>query len=353
MRNISLQSIKEESVRSIFTSIASRDSVSRADVSGETDLSLVTVGKVADALLEMNVIYQIKEVSTHAGRRARLLSVNDKKYAVILDLTHRSFGGIVLNLRLNFVEMLSFSYDLSRSYAENLQSFFAETSRTLMQKYETTDCYGVGVSLPGTYDPTTDIVDNSRICELNAIPLGATLQRYFPDLPLFIDSSVNAAARSNISQIPDYRKKNILYWFIGEDMTGGAFVVKGEVIVGRGSHFCDFGSVRDSYGRSLAQKIALAENAADYARIIALDAANVIRILAPHVVILECAFHEKREENRNLFLSALRELLIADHSFTEDSLPEFIGAGCKVRQSHRGIAMRLREMWIDRLISAN
>ncbi|MBE6599562.1 MAG: hypothetical protein E7638_08985 [Ruminococcaceae bacterium] len=53
MKNISLQSIKWESVRSIFSIIAERDTVSRAEIAEGTGLSLVTVGKAADALLGM------------------------------------------------------------------------------------------------------------------------------------------------------------------------------------------------------------------------------------------------------------------------------------------------------------
>lgn len=50
MNNISLRSIKYESIKAIFTSIADSEKISRAEISEKTGLSLVTIGKIADAL---------------------------------------------------------------------------------------------------------------------------------------------------------------------------------------------------------------------------------------------------------------------------------------------------------------
>lgn len=351
MKNISLQSIKWDSVRSIFNIIAEKDAVSRAEISEKTALSLVTVGKVADALLDMNIICQAKEIKNCAGRRAGLLSVNENNFSVILDLTRRCFWGVMLNLRFNFMEKILFSYNPEFSYIENLQAFLAEVSRNITKNHDITNCCGIGVSVPSTYNPLTDTVESSKICELNSVKLREMIRKYFSGLPICIDSSVNAAAVSNISQISNYKEKNILYWFISEDTASGAFVVKGEVILGRDNHFCDFGNVRDVYGRSLSEKITCSDSAADYARIIALDTANIIRILAPHTIIIECDLRgENPEENRNTLIAELTGHLINEHEFTPESLPEFIGTGCKIRHSHRGIAMKLREMWIDQMI---
>lgn len=347
MQNIRLQSIKRDSVLSIFNSIAEKEAVSRADISEKTSLSLVTVGKVADALLEMDLIRQVKEVKSCAGRRAGLLSINENNFCVILDLTRRRFWGVILNLRFDFVEQISFAYDPNAAYIENLHAFLDEIRRNLSQKRDMSRCYGIGVSVADVYNPATDVVESSKICELNAVKLREVVQQYFPEPPVCIDSSINAAALSNISRIDDYREKNALYWFVGEDMTCGAFVVKGEVILGRNNRFCDFGNVRDLCGRSLSGKITCADSAADCAKIIALDVANVIRILAPHIIMLEYAPCESREKNGDALIAELKRYLITEHEFTAETLPEFIGTGCKIRHSHRGIAMRLRDMWIE------
>jgi hypothetical protein len=63
MENINLRSIRWESIKSVFLSIAKSEKTSRADISADTDLSLMTVGKVADALMNIEAIEQYKGVS--------------------------------------------------------------------------------------------------------------------------------------------------------------------------------------------------------------------------------------------------------------------------------------------------
>ena len=99
MNNISLKSIKYESIKAIINAISEADRISRAEISEKTDLSLVTVGKIADALLERNVVTQVKEVRSQAGRRAGLLSINPERFALILDFTRYQFRCAILNLR--------------------------------------------------------------------------------------------------------------------------------------------------------------------------------------------------------------------------------------------------------------
>ena len=97
MQNISLKSIKWESIKAIFNSISAAEKISRADISAETGLSLMTVGKVADALLNMHIVSQAKASAGTAGRRAGMLSINSTPYAVILDLTSPNFHMSVIN----------------------------------------------------------------------------------------------------------------------------------------------------------------------------------------------------------------------------------------------------------------
>ena len=87
MKEIHLSTIKKESVDHIFRVIAENEQVSRAAIAQATSLSLMTVGKVVDALLEHDVIVQTKESKNAAGRKAGLVRLNAEKFCVILDLT--------------------------------------------------------------------------------------------------------------------------------------------------------------------------------------------------------------------------------------------------------------------------
>lgn len=61
MERVSLYSIMSDSIKNIYSIISESDNISRLEISRKTSLSLMTVGKVVDSLLELGVIRQIKK----------------------------------------------------------------------------------------------------------------------------------------------------------------------------------------------------------------------------------------------------------------------------------------------------
>ncbi len=349
MNNISLKSIKCESIKSIFASIADSEKISRAEISSKTDLSLVTVGKVADALLDMNIVCQVKEIKPQAGRRAGLLGVNPNKFALILDITSYEFRASVLDLRLHLVEKFSYAYRMDCIYDDNLNYFFNDAAAYVSRKYNFDDCFGVGVSVPGPYNETTGYVNTGRVPELCGIDLNEILKKYFKNVPLLIDSHINAAAKSNVLHIDGYEEKNIVYWYIGTGNVCGAFMVNGEIILGRGRHACDFGKMPDKTGLTLEERIDTCRKPEDFAIVLSQPMHNVIKILSPHTIIIEFDVPYNYDD----ILPLLKSRMMLEYHYSTVEFPEFYKACCKFRNSHRGLTMGLRDMWIDKLVFGN
>lgn len=346
MNNITLKTIKCESIKSIFSSIADAEKISRAEISAKTDLSLVTVGKVADALLDMNIVCQVKEVKPQAGRRAGLLGVNPDKFAVILDITSYDFRVSVLDLRLHLLEKYIFNNKPGALYEENLNAFFCDTAAYIDRKYGFDNCFGIGVSCPGPYNEGLDYVHTPRVPELGRLKLRETLQRYFKDTPLLIDSHINAAARSNVLHVENYQEKNIVYWYIGARHVCGAFMVKGEITLGRDHMACEFGKMIDRSGLTLEERIGISHEPEDYAIALSQPMYTIIKVLNPHTFIIECDIPHTYDE----ILPLLKARLTREFKYFEPEFPEFYKACCKFRNSHRGLTMGLRDMWIDKLV---
>lgn len=346
MNNITLKSIKCESVKSIFNTIADADKISRAAISEKTDLSLVTVGKVVDALLDMKVILQAKEVKAKAGRRAGMLKVNSDRYAAILDITSYDFHIAILNLRLQMVDKFIYKRKPDLSFDDSFYHLFYDAAGYVEHAYKLKNCFGVGVSCPGPYNAETDSVSTFRIPELCQMNIRESLELYFKDIPIMIDSHINAAARSNIMYIDNYKEKNIVYWYIGERYVCGAFAVKGDVILGRDHMACEFGKMPSLRGLSLEDRINLARCPEDYASALAIPMYTIIKILNPHAFIIECDMPSSYED----IMPLLKEELIRALQYDATALPEFHKACCKYRNSHRGLTMGLRDMWIDKLV---
>lgn len=351
MDNISLKSIKWESVRSIFQAIASAQKISRAEVSAQTSLSLMTVGKVADALLDLHIVEQSRETKATAGRRAGLLSLSPDHYAVILDLTSRNFLMTVLNMRLETVERFPWFYRDDYFFEENLTQFFREVRRFLEMRYRVECCIGCGVSVPGSYSPLSDRTKSIHLPELSDVPVAAIVRQTLSPVRLTIESACNAAAFSNIADIPHSRDKSILYCFVDEGNVGGAVVHRGEILRGARNMAGSIGRMVVSRGRTLESAVRADNTPPENAALLARALYNMIMVLDPDAILLECELYRQSGGcTDEAFVQLLTDALTESCGLHCESLPEFISGGCQCRHSHRGLAMKLRELWLSSLV---
>lgn len=346
MNNSNLRSIKYESIKAIFNAISECEKISRAEIADITGLSLVTIGKIADALIDFEIISQVKEIRHQAGRRAGLLSVNDAKFALVLDFTSYEFRYSVLNLRLCLLEKNQYHYQESLSFEENFRRFLSETRAYIDSKYSLSNCFGIGVAVSGPYNTDSDRVISSRVPELCTIKLERVISQHFPNLIIKIDSQVNAAAKSNITHVDGYKEKNIVYWYIGNSYVCGAYLVNGQLILGKDKHACQFGAMRLYDGETLEDKLEKCNDLESYADALSLTIETVIRILSPHMLIIEYDAKFVCED----IIPLLRKNLYEKYCVTQEMMPDMIRACCKFRNSHRGLTMDLRELWLDRLV---
>lgn len=347
MNNTTLKSIKWESVNAIFSTIAETKIISRAEIAEATGLSLVTVGKVADALLERNILHQEKEIRTSAGRRAGLLTLNANRFAIIYDFSCKDFRLSVIDLRLQLMEKLKYHYKANCIYEENLRGFLYETSTYLKKRYAMENCFGVGICTPGPYDSETDHADCSRIPEIKDIPLRRIIREYLPRQTIYIDAGENMAALSNISEVPDFRQKTILYLFLGEEVASGAIVIEGNFLHGYNRQPCDFGKIQLSGGMSFLNALRTCKTVDALIPFLLPFIHTLIQVLAPATILVECEIVREGREN---VVPRLTAALCETYSYTPDALPEFRGTCCKFRHAHRGLARTLREMWLDKYI---
>ncbi len=346
MQNVSLKSIKWESIKSIFGAIAGKTSVSRAEISTATGLSLMTVGKVTDALLSMGIILQTKENRSSAGRRAGLLRVNPAHYAIVLDLTSRDFSMHLIDMDLRLTENRPSAYNDDFFFEENLSLFLKNVLVYLQTRGDMENCVGIGVSVPGTYAPDPDRVAGERLPGLSSIPLAARVRAYFPEIPLYIDADVNTAASSNVLDIENWQDKQIHYWFVDAGNVSGAVVNRGEILRGAHNAAGSFGKMHIVRGRTL-ETMLRADNTPDENALLTADAIyNTLMFADPDHVVLECELYHHREDFIDLVRTKLRE----HYDLPDDSLSLLTGSRCDYRHAHRGLVLKLREMWLSRLI---
>lgn len=344
MGPMSLKSIRMESIKSIFRAVAAADQISRAQIAAQTGLSLVTVGKVADTLLSMDVFLQEKQVKNTAGRRAGLLRLHPDKYALILDLSCRPFRYSILDLRLGLLaKVLVPSTDDNASLADDIHTLLDTALSHLITDHELSDCFGIGVSLPGAYDRTTDRILSSRLSGMESIAVRALVEEVFTGFPIYLEASENAAALSHIVSIEQAEEKNVLYWFLGEELTTGAFLASGQFLHGR-TPPCQFGKLLLPDGRRMGEALRQVHTTTELVELIAMPLCDLCHLMAPDTIILDCERLRDDPDARETMLPLLQAHIA---SYMEpDDLPDIRITCAKFRHAHRGLAMHLREMWL-------
>ena len=74
---------------------------------------------------------------------------------------------------------------------------------------------------------------------------------------------------------------------------------------------------------------------------------NVIHVIDPDQIIIECEMYKNTPDN---FVELTRKILSETFQHNESMLPELTSSTCKYRHAHRGLTLRLREMWLHDLI---
>lgn len=344
MLNISLKNIKQESINAVFSVISHGGNVSRAEISEKTGLSLMTVGKVADMLLEKNIIVQSKQITHEVGRRAGLVNLNNENRMAIFDLSSYNFKLNIFDSALDFIDSYVYTYCSDCSFEENLFSFLSESKRFAEKSIKRNYFVGTAVSTPGAYYKESDSVKNTRITELNNVKIKETFVKYFGQEPMLIGENVKFGAIPHIRRIEDNRSKILFYLHIGESVAG-AIAINGELVQSLESVSGEVGHmfVNNASGGIIVDDFVSSPDFPkdEKRRLIINIVHNAIWLLGPHTVIIESddeEYYISSQDVINTFNYQLREF------------PEVLSLISETKNEYIGAGLLLRDKWLERLV---
>lgn len=340
-----LKSVKSESIKNIFNTVAANCFISRSEIAEATGLSLMTVGKVIDSMLKLEIVKQELEVKSNIGRRAGLISLNTMHYSIVIDLTEHAFNLSVIDLSLNLVDSMTYTYNKSIYYDDNLYLFLKSAAAYINNRRDKDKMIGIGITVPGIYNADEDKVVSSKVPELNTIPIRQTFEELLGQNITVIMKNVNAAAISGIDLIPDNTNRVIVYMYMGEAIDGAVYS-HGRFIKGAHSSECDFGRMILRYGEPLEKRIQSSRSDEEIVNELSSAVYNIVTILDPDAFIIES---ERPRESR-FIETQIKTALIKDYGIQESSIPEFIACGSSFKHSARGLGSLMRNSWIDNLI---
>lgn len=347
METINLQSIKSSSIKAVFHAIVSTERITRAEISQKTGLSLMTVGKIADAFTKLEITKEEKDTSNAVGRKASVLCVTDNYYAILLDLTDNRFLCELVDLSCNVIDRFSYAYSDDFYYEENMILFLKNLNLYLRMRAIPENCIGIGVCISGTYDEDTSTLLCPATPELNTMDLKGMIRDALKDYAtvLRIEPRLHSAAFFSTSRTENAHRKCILHCLIS-DTVEYAVVVNGQLLQGLRKRAGDAGDIKLNDGRTFREKAPPSASAERVAGISAEVIAELIRLLDPHTIFVEC-----HRPDALALLALLKKAIAEVKTFTQEPAPELSFSEGDIRASHAGLLLQLRREWLDKIIT--
>ncbi len=339
LERIGLNTIKTESVRAVFSSIAKEKMLSRAAIAEATSLSLMTVGKVADLLLARGVLVQSVEAKASAGRRAGVLCLNPDKRFFVLDMSSRAFSFTVLDTALDVTETVEYTYNTAFDLSENISLFLKNVKIYILRNLTEGQAVGVGLLVSGAYCAVDDTVRGSRIFDMETVHLKQMTEEVLA-LPVFAVENGMSSAVTALSAHAE-EGKVAAYLSLGETLEGALFS-NGTILCGRDGYAGNIANVPVGHGKTLGALYLEKGLCDEVAQALVSAIGGVITLADPTAVYIETSSKKPLSLAKTLI-----PRLCTQTGRSAGALPHIELGAYALRYALRGIGLKLRTAWVE------
>ena len=121
---------RRENLLSCFAALCQTNGMTRAELALATGLSIMTTGKIADAMTEAGILTEQKLPAPGAGRRPGTLHFQTTPMFLVLNLSSRRFRAILLSPDMSFTEVCVHDYNDIFPFDDNLLIFLNAVRRS-------------------------------------------------------------------------------------------------------------------------------------------------------------------------------------------------------------------------------
>jgi len=258
--------------RSAILEIIRRESpISRTAIAERLDVSLPTVMRIVDGLVEEGFVRPHGSTEWSGGRRRVLLEFNADAYVVLgVDMGGTKMYGALSDLGGNILDEVNIGHH-GTSGDDSFNQLTSLIDNLLASpKLEGRRVRGIGVGAPGVTLHTEGIVTWAYTLHWDNFPLKAKLARRY-DLPITVDNDVNLAALGELWFGAGQNAQDMILIAIGTGIGAGVIIngalyrgsreASGEIgnmIPGReflGKNYLDFGALESvASGTGIAER---------------------------------------------------------------------------------------------------
>lgn len=346
MARLSLQSIRRENARLVLEAIARKKHITKLEISEETGLSLMTVGKVVSMLGAGGIIMHGKSMVGKAGRRPENFRIRHDWLVPVFDLSSRIFKFYITDLEGNVLDKVEYRCVEDRQYFGNEYiEFLKKTLQMLRIGYKNRKAIGIGVSVAGVYAPETDSIRSSMMPEFDTLKIMQNISKIFKQSNIVIDNANKLCAAGLIEALPDYRNRCICCLSVG-DTIECTVADHGVYYEGSGNRPGRLGDLPYAPGVTYMNYLREALNVADVSEPV-LDLLRFASVAYdPDTIYLCSSKFEFTPAATNRLRSSMKNSML-----WPKGAPELVYVHSMELESMSGIISRVVSNWLDELIT--
>jgi glucokinase len=211
--------------RAAILEIIRRESpISRTTIAERLDISLPTVVRIADQLIDEGFVRLHGGTEWSGGRRRPLLAFNSDAYVVLgVDMGGSKLFGAISDLGGKVIDEVTIGQHAS-SGEESYERLTSVIDTLLASpKLEGRRVRGIGVGAPGVTLHTEGVVKWAYSLNWRDFPLKARLAGRY-DLPITVDNDVNLAALGEMWFGAGQNARNMILVYIGNGIGAGIII---------------------------------------------------------------------------------------------------------------------------------
>lgn len=345
MAKISLQSIKRENAHAVLEAIARKRHITKLEISEETGLSLMTVGKIVSILGAGGIIVHGKNIAQKVGRRAEVLRIRHDWLIPYFEISSRIFKFYITNLEGEILDKVEYRCAQEPLYFANEYVYFLKKTLALLRKnYKNKKAIGVGVSVAGVYDAETDTIHSSMLPEMDSLKLMQNISKIFSQKNVVVDNANRLCAAGIIEKLPEYKNRCVSCLTIGDTIECST-MDHGHWLCGSGNLAGRLGDLPYALGVTYANYLRNAQNTTDVTEP-ALDLLRAVSVAYDPDTIYLCS---SKFTFPPAVMDRLRSSLHCSMIWPHKS-PDVIYVRSTELESMSGIISRIIGNWLDSLL---
>lgn len=215
--------LKEMNTKMVFQEFRKKDALFVNEIAKSTRISVPTVLKIVDFLIENNLIEEQMYVGTKVGRKPSLFRLNNKKYfsvGIIYEGDYLVLGVVDLSGNILHFVQVRCGQHFELSLFQNIDRLLEMSGRKVG------DLVGIGIGIPCIYNEETREITAPLIDIHEPKYFGDTIDRISEkyDAKVIIDNDLNIQAFGEYTSYRQEVKKDLIFISLGTGLGAGVII---------------------------------------------------------------------------------------------------------------------------------